>query len=154
MTVTFERGATHRFDLVIGADGVHSAVRRLIFGPEERFLRYLRHSFAFATTDPALGADRWMTIYNLPGKMAGVYRSGNHTGAKAYLMFRQPEPLGLRPPRHRAAEAPAERSVCRRVVVARAATPRQCPGRPRALLRLVEPGPHAIVVIGSGDPRR
>jgi 2-polyprenyl-6-methoxyphenol hydroxylase-like FAD-dependent oxidoreductase len=154
VTVTFERGATHRFDLVIGADGVHSAVRRLIFGPEERFLRYLRHYFAFATADPALGADRWMTIYNLPGKMAGVYRSGNHTGAKAYLMFRQPEPLGLPPPRHRAAAAPAERSVCRRVVVARAATPRQCPGRPRALLRLVEPGPHAIVVIGSGDPRR
>jgi 2-polyprenyl-6-methoxyphenol hydroxylase-like FAD-dependent oxidoreductase len=93
VTVTFERGTTRRFDLVIGADGVHSAVRRLVFGPEERFLRYLRHYFAFAAADPALGADRWMTIYNLPGKMAGVYRSGNHTGAKAYLMFRQPEPL-------------------------------------------------------------
>jgi len=93
VTVTFERGGTRRFDLVIGADGMHSAVRRLVFGPEERFLRYMRHYFAFATADPALGADRWMTIYNLPGKMAGVYRSGNHTGAKAYLMFRQPEPL-------------------------------------------------------------
>jgi 2-polyprenyl-6-methoxyphenol hydroxylase-like FAD-dependent oxidoreductase len=93
VTVTFERGTTRRFDLVIGADGVHSAVRRLVFGPEERFLRYMRHYFAFAAADPALGADRWMTIYNLPGKMAGVYRSGNHTGAKAYLMFRQAEPL-------------------------------------------------------------
>jgi 2-polyprenyl-6-methoxyphenol hydroxylase-like FAD-dependent oxidoreductase len=93
MTVTFERGATRRFELVIGADGLHSVVRRLVFGPEEQFLRYLRHYFAFATADPALGADRWMTIYNLPGKMAGVYRSGNHPGAKAYLMFRQPEPL-------------------------------------------------------------
>ncbi len=93
VTVTFERSATRRFDLVIGADGVHSAVRRLVFGPEERFLRYLQHYFAFAAADPALGADRWMTIYNLPGKMAGVYRSGHHTGAKAYLMFRQPQPL-------------------------------------------------------------
>jgi len=93
VTVTFERGGARRFDLVIGADGLHSAVRRLVFGPEERFLRYLRHYFAFAAADPALGADRWMTIYNLPGKMAGVYRSGNHTGAKAYLMFRRPEPL-------------------------------------------------------------
>jgi 2-polyprenyl-6-methoxyphenol hydroxylase-like FAD-dependent oxidoreductase len=93
VTVTFERGGTRRFDLLIGADGLHSAVRRLVFGPEERFLRYLRHYFAFAAADPALGADRWMTIYNLPGKMAGVYRSGNHPGAKAYLMFRQPEPL-------------------------------------------------------------
>ena len=93
VTVTFEHGTTLRFDLVIGADGLHSAVRRLVFGPEERFLRYMRHYFAFATADPALGPDRWMTIYNLPGKMAGVYRSGNHPGAKAYLMFRQPEPL-------------------------------------------------------------
>jgi 2-polyprenyl-6-methoxyphenol hydroxylase-like FAD-dependent oxidoreductase len=93
VTVTFERSATRRFDLVIGADGVHSAVRRLVFGPEERFLRYLQHYFAFAAADPALGEDRWMTIYNLPGKMAGVYRSGHHTGAKAYLMFRQPQPL-------------------------------------------------------------
>jgi 2-polyprenyl-6-methoxyphenol hydroxylase-like FAD-dependent oxidoreductase len=93
VTVSFDRGATRRFDLVIGADGLHSVVRRLVFGPEERFLRYLRHYFAFATADPALGADRWMTIYNLPGKMAGVYRSGNHAGAKAYLMFRQLEPL-------------------------------------------------------------
>jgi len=93
VTVTFERGATRRFDLVIGADGLHSAVRRLVFGPEEQFLRYLQHYFAFATADPALSADRWMTIYNLPGKMAGIYRSGHHTGAKAYLMFRQPTPL-------------------------------------------------------------
>ena len=93
VTVTFERGGTRRFDLVIGADGLHSAVRQLVFGPEDRFLRYLRHYFAFAVADPTLGPDRWMTIYNLPGKMAGVYRSGNHPGAKAYLMFRQPEPL-------------------------------------------------------------
>ncbi len=93
VTVSFEHGATRRFDVVVGADGVHSVVRRLVFGPEERFLRYRGHYFAFATADPALGADRWMTIYNLPGKMAGVYRSGNHTGAKAYLAFRQPEPL-------------------------------------------------------------
>jgi 2-polyprenyl-6-methoxyphenol hydroxylase-like FAD-dependent oxidoreductase len=93
VSVTFERGATRRFDLVIGADGLHSAVRRLAFGPEEQFVRYMRHYFAFAKADPALGPDRWMTIYNQPGKMAGVYRSGNHSGAKAYLMFHHPEPL-------------------------------------------------------------
>jgi 2-polyprenyl-6-methoxyphenol hydroxylase-like FAD-dependent oxidoreductase len=28
---------TERFDLVIGADGIHSTVRRLVFGPEEQF---------------------------------------------------------------------------------------------------------------------
>lgn len=90
VTVAFERGATRRFDLVAGADGLHSAVRRLAFGPESQFTRYLGYCGAFAEADPALGADRWMTLYNLPGKAAGIYRSGNHSGAKAYFGFRQP----------------------------------------------------------------
>ena len=39
--VTFDSGTTRDFDLVIGADGLHSQVRRLAFGPEERFEKYL-----------------------------------------------------------------------------------------------------------------
>jgi 2-polyprenyl-6-methoxyphenol hydroxylase-like FAD-dependent oxidoreductase len=39
--VTFDSGATRDFDLVFGADGLHSQVRRLVFGPEDRFERYL-----------------------------------------------------------------------------------------------------------------
>ena len=39
--VTFESGKVRDFDLVIGADGLHSQVRRLTFGPEEDFEKYL-----------------------------------------------------------------------------------------------------------------
>jgi 2-polyprenyl-6-methoxyphenol hydroxylase-like FAD-dependent oxidoreductase len=39
--VRFERGAPRAFDLVIGADGLHSQVRRLVFGDDNRFERYL-----------------------------------------------------------------------------------------------------------------
>lgn len=39
--VGFEHGPTRDFDLVVGADGLHSRVRRLAFGPDERFERYL-----------------------------------------------------------------------------------------------------------------
>lgn len=39
--VTFDSGTIRDFDLVIGADGLHSQVRRLVFGPEERFEKYL-----------------------------------------------------------------------------------------------------------------
>ncbi len=77
VTVCFEGGATRQFDLVIGADGMHSTVRRLAFGPESQFIRYMEHYFAFANADPALGENR----------------SGNHAGAKAYFAFRQREPL-------------------------------------------------------------
>jgi 2-polyprenyl-6-methoxyphenol hydroxylase-like FAD-dependent oxidoreductase len=39
--VTYESGRTGDFDLVVGADGLHSRVRRLVFGPDERFEKYL-----------------------------------------------------------------------------------------------------------------
>jgi 2-polyprenyl-6-methoxyphenol hydroxylase-like FAD-dependent oxidoreductase len=40
--VAFEQGGARRdFDLVVGADGLHSGVRRLVFGPEAQFERYL-----------------------------------------------------------------------------------------------------------------
>ncbi|MFF8600370.1 FAD-dependent monooxygenase [Streptomyces sp. NPDC015232] len=86
--VTFEKSAPRRFHLVVGADGLHSNVRRLAFGPEERFLRFKDHYFAFADADSALGENRWVTMHNSPGRMTGVYRSGNHAQAKAYFMFR------------------------------------------------------------------
>jgi 2-polyprenyl-6-methoxyphenol hydroxylase-like FAD-dependent oxidoreductase len=88
VTVTSGHAGSRRYDLVIGADGLHSNVRRLAFGPESQFLRYKDHYFAFADADAALGENRWVTMYNQPGKMAGVYRSGNHAQAKAYFVFR------------------------------------------------------------------
>lgn len=93
VNVSFEHGAPRSFDLVIGADGIHSNVRRLAFGPESRFLKYKEHYFAFADTDPSLGEKGWMSLYNVPGKVAGVYRANNQSGAKAYFAFRQITPL-------------------------------------------------------------
>jgi 2-polyprenyl-6-methoxyphenol hydroxylase-like FAD-dependent oxidoreductase len=39
--VTFEQGKCEAYDIVVGADGLHSRVRELVFGPEEQFERYL-----------------------------------------------------------------------------------------------------------------
>jgi 2-polyprenyl-6-methoxyphenol hydroxylase-like FAD-dependent oxidoreductase len=88
VTVSFENGPDRRFDLVVGADGLHSTVRRLAFGPEADFVRHGGHYFAFANADATLGEDRWVTMFNRPGRMAGLYRSGNHSQAKAYFIFR------------------------------------------------------------------
>lgn len=88
--VTFDKTAPRRFGLVIGADGMHSTTRRLAFGPEAAHLRHMGHYFAFADADATLGTDRRVTMFNRPGRMAGIYRSGNHAQAKAYFIFRSP----------------------------------------------------------------
>ncbi|NIH82193.1 FAD-dependent monooxygenase [Amycolatopsis viridis] len=88
VTVAFEHGPDRRFDLVIGADGLHSTVRRLAFGPEADHVTHGGHYFAFANADASLGEDRCVTMFNRPGHMAGLYRSGNHLQAKAYFIFR------------------------------------------------------------------
>lgn len=44
--VGFESGKVRDFDLVIGADGLHSRVRELVFGPQGRFERYLGYKVA------------------------------------------------------------------------------------------------------------
>lgn len=44
--VTFESGAARDFDLVVGADGLHSQVRRLVFGADEQFEKYLGFKIA------------------------------------------------------------------------------------------------------------
>lgn len=52
--VAFAGRAARRFDLVIGADGVHSAVRRLAFGPEEDFVEPLGCYYAVASGEVPL----------------------------------------------------------------------------------------------------
>ena len=44
--VRFDSGATREFDVVIGADGLHSRVREIVFGAEEQFERYLGYKAA------------------------------------------------------------------------------------------------------------
>ena len=44
--VNFEKQQPREFDLVIGADGLHSKVRSLVFGAEEEFEKYLGYQAA------------------------------------------------------------------------------------------------------------
>ncbi|WP_327105461.1 FAD-dependent monooxygenase [Nonomuraea glycinis] len=66
--VTFERAAPRTFDLVVGADGIHSNVRRLAFGPEEAYVRFLGHYYALAQIDAGEGGQ----MYNEPGRMVAL----------------------------------------------------------------------------------
>ncbi|UZJ30888.1 FAD-dependent monooxygenase [Streptomyces endophytica] len=88
--VTFERGAPRRFDLVVGADGLHSTVRRLAFGPEEQFLRHLGTYLSAFSMPNELGLDREELYYAEPGRLVCAYSSAGDPAAKGLLAFRSP----------------------------------------------------------------
>jgi 2-polyprenyl-6-methoxyphenol hydroxylase-like FAD-dependent oxidoreductase len=72
--VGFERGPTRDFDLVIGADGLHSVVRRLVFGPQERFETYLGYAVAaFEVSGYRLRDEGIYVCYSLPGKQVARF---------------------------------------------------------------------------------
>jgi 2-polyprenyl-6-methoxyphenol hydroxylase-like FAD-dependent oxidoreductase len=69
--VAFERGAPRRFDLVIGADGVHSHTRRLAFGDEASLTRPLGVALAIFTTPNLLDLRDWQVAFRDPAIGAG-----------------------------------------------------------------------------------
>lgn len=87
--VTFEKGPARRFDLVIGADGLHSRTRSLVFGDESRHLRFLGHYVAGFDVPNHLGLDRTGRLHSEPGRaiVLGNY-DGDPDRAGALLVFR------------------------------------------------------------------
>ncbi|MFC9469721.1 FAD-dependent monooxygenase [Streptomyces coelicoflavus] len=90
--VTFRGGGSRTFDLVLGADGMHSRTRELLFGPEERFHRYLGHCFAVFTMPNTLGLSHETVMWNTPGRTAALYAVGDDDEVHAFLNFARPEP--------------------------------------------------------------
>ena len=67
--VTFEHGPPRTFDLVVGADGMHSGVRALAFGDESRFSRYMDAYFASFNENERWVHDENVLVYNAPRLM-------------------------------------------------------------------------------------
>ncbi|MFJ9787684.1 FAD-dependent monooxygenase [Amycolatopsis sp. NPDC101161] len=84
--VTFAHAEPRRFDLVVGADGIHSNVRRLAFGPERDYVRFLGHYYALAELGGQIGGGE-AVMYNEPGRMAAV----GGPKASAFFVFASPE---------------------------------------------------------------
>jgi 2-polyprenyl-6-methoxyphenol hydroxylase-like FAD-dependent oxidoreductase len=88
--VSFQGGQPRRFDLVVGADGVHSAVRGLAFGPESDYVRDLGAYVAIFTVDSHLDLDGWELMHSAPGRTAALYPVRQTGEAKAAFYFRSP----------------------------------------------------------------
>lgn len=85
--VAFKNGDKECFDFVFGADGAHSGVRKLVFGPESEYSKFFGEYYALAETQdvkprkPNKGA-----MYNEPGKMVAIFPFENKTGG--FVVFK------------------------------------------------------------------
>lgn len=86
--VRLASGAAERYDLLVGADGMHSAVRRLVFGPEQQFVHHLGFYTALADLPDYRPSGRTNPMYNFPGHLAGI--AAYRDKALAVLIFRSP----------------------------------------------------------------
>ncbi|MCT7369654.1 FAD-dependent monooxygenase [Mycolicibacterium llatzerense] len=90
---TLTDGDVIQADLIVGADGPHSAVRQLAFGPEEQFIRRLGGYNAWFTAPDMIGLDGWFLMFQAAGGLNASLRPAHDAAtAKAGLAFRS-EPL-------------------------------------------------------------
>jgi 2-polyprenyl-6-methoxyphenol hydroxylase-like FAD-dependent oxidoreductase len=91
--VTLVDGTRLRANLVVGADGPHSAVRGMVFGPEDQFVKPLGGYNAWFSTPDHVGLAGWYLMYLAPGGLNASMRTTHDPAiAKAGLAF-QSEPI-------------------------------------------------------------
>jgi len=89
----FEKAAPRRFDLVIGAEGLHSATRGLAFGPESEFVHHAGIYVATMPLNALAEHKRVVVMYNAPGRMAAIHPVRGR--ALAAFIFRHPPVEGF-----------------------------------------------------------
>jgi 2-polyprenyl-6-methoxyphenol hydroxylase-like FAD-dependent oxidoreductase len=91
--VTFQRSAPRRFDLVVGADGLHSIVRRLAFGPDTDFVHHAGLYVATVPLPHGFDFGRDIVMLNAPGRAVTLHPGRD--SPLAALFFWSPEIAGL-----------------------------------------------------------
>ncbi|MEU0485564.1 FAD-dependent monooxygenase [Streptosporangium sp. NPDC006013] len=91
--VTFDRAAPRRFDLVIGADGLHSTTRRLAFAAESGLVHHMGLYVATTPLGGRPGPGRDVLMHNTPGKTVAV--SPTPSGDLAFFLYRSPAEPGF-----------------------------------------------------------
>lgn len=91
--VTFERASPRRFDLVVGADGLHSTVRRLAVGGESDIVRYMGLYVATLALDGPADSGHDILMHNAPGRAVSIHPSRGR--ALAAFMFRRAAVAGF-----------------------------------------------------------
>lgn len=90
--VTFRSGLKRTFDLLVGADGLHSNVRNLAFGNEMQFEKYYGYYTSSFTIDNFSYEGREFSMYNVPYKQVAIY-SNSENKTTTFFIFTSPEKL-------------------------------------------------------------
>lgn len=91
--VTFERAAPRKFDLVVGADGLHSNVRRLVFGEEAGLTKFIGAYLAVLSLPDTLALDGETVMHLGAGRTTAVYSARHLDEARAVFLFRRERQL-------------------------------------------------------------
>lgn len=92
-TVTFERSLARTFDVIVGADGLHSNVRRLTFGEEAGLTRFLGGYLSVLSAPKVLVDPGQMVGHVGVGRFAGIYTADHLDDARVVFLFRSKEQL-------------------------------------------------------------
>ncbi len=91
--VTFEHGPERSFDVIVGADGLHSNVRHLTFGKEAGLTRFLGGYLAVVSVPKSLAERGEMVGHVGVGRLAAIYTAEHLDDARAIFMFRSKDEL-------------------------------------------------------------
>jgi 2-polyprenyl-6-methoxyphenol hydroxylase-like FAD-dependent oxidoreductase len=138
--VRLQNGGDRRFDLVIGADGLHSQLRKLAFGPERQFERHLGYAVAaFEASGYRPRDEDVYLMYGEPGRMLGRFTLRNDRTLFLFVLANGGRPL----PGTSEAQKALLRESYRN---AKWEVPRILAELDCAVLRQREPDPHASLV--------
>lgn len=77
---------------MIGADGLHSNVRNLVFGSETEFEKYYGYYTSSFTIEDNIYHGKAFQMYNIPCKQAAIY-STNENKTTTFFIFTSPQKL-------------------------------------------------------------
>lgn len=85
VSASFQNGDVNSYDLVIGADGIHSGVRKIVFGEEHQFSHYLGYGVAAFQTTPRDEIGNSIKIYQEPNRSSIYYPVSEKTMDSVFL---------------------------------------------------------------------
>lgn len=90
--VSFQHGPSRRFDIIVGADGLHSGVRKIVFG-DDVLERFLGGYLSVVSVPKSLAREGEMDAHFEPDRVAMVYTADHLDDARAVFLFWPRQPL-------------------------------------------------------------